>query len=433
MILFNKKIPIPILIMCLYTFFALVANFSTAFYVSAMVLLIVAPLVCSADQTLGFYLYAVCLSGCFVSYDALFMIGTTLGLSLLTLKLIFLKLKTNSVSRKPLLCLLGFYLLEFIYGMCCKHSFYGILRFSNLLLCIVLFYLCKNSLNLKLLVKYLLIGVLTSFSLSFLYYTGLSTPKPFIGGSFLRFGGCFINVNSMAMYCSIGLAGSIVLGFLGHLTPKEWILYCGTFCLAGVATFSKTFFLITTLTALISYIYLFVHSEDRKKFALKSVAVVLILAIVLGVSYKFVALVVERFIGDGLSANGITTGRVEIWKAYFDSWSENARTILFGYGAFHPYLTMPISRSPHNTYLGLLTQIGIVGCLALAIIVIMLIKDSKLSPHIYVYLPLIVCLLNGLSEDYQNSIHTCLPILIALIFMVEKPNLSQGDNYDKNI
>lgn len=424
MIFFSKKTHIPILIICLYTFFALVANMSSAFYISTIILLAATPLFCSTDDTIGIYLYGVCFAGCFAQQDGIFLAGSTLGLIVLVIKLLIPQFKTNFKHNIPLFILIVFYLAEAVYGIISPFSSWGIYRFTNLIAYISIFYLCRKSLNLKSLIKYLFVGVLLSIPMSFLYFTGLSAPRPYIEGSFLRFGGCLLNVNSLGMYCSVGLASSIALCFYGELSKKQFAIYGSIFMLFGIATFSKTFILISLCTLSLSYAYMFVHCQSKKKMAVCTLVGLLCIIVITCIFNEFTEVIVDRFIGNGTSVNGITTGRTAIWEAYLDCWLESPRTILFGYGAFHPYLVLPTGHSPHSIFVGLLVQIGVVGCVALLTILILLVKNNgKLTSRLYLYIPLVVCLLNGLTEDYQNSIHTCIPILLALSFMFEKKHL----------
>lgn len=436
MILSNKKFSTPFIMVSIFTFLALVSQFSIAFYASAVVLLSVTPLFCSAEQTLCVYMYAGCFAGCFAQNESLFQYGITYGSIILIAKLMILNFLSKNHRNKALIPLAIFYVIAVIYSLFMpKVSFPAMLRFTNFVCCIAVLYLSDNKIQLKQVIKYLLCGTLISIAFSFLYFTGLSAPKPYISGEFLRFGGCFLNVNSLGMYSSIGLACSISLWFQGKLSTKQGWFSCLAFGLAGVMSMSKTFYIITVCTLLLSYVYSAIHSQDKKKFALKSVAVLLLIAITCSIFYKFISIIVDRFVGQGVSADSITTGRAEIWKEYLKCWTKNPRTILFGCGISMPYLRLPTPRSPHSIFVGLLTQLGVVGCIALLIIIVLLIKNSgKLSKKLYCYIPLIVCILNGLTEDYLNPLHTCLPILVALLFIVEpSKTISQGENYEQDI
>lgn len=430
MTLSNKKFSTPFIIASTYTFLALVSQFSLAFYVMAIALLIITPLICSSEQTLCVYMYGICFAGCFLQSDNIFQYGTTFGFIVLISKLITHNFLSKNHRNKALIPLAIFYIAAVIYSLFMpKVSFLAILRFASLLCCITLFYLCESKIELKQVVKYLLCGILLSIAFSFLYFTGLSAPKPYMSGEILRFGGCFLNVNTLGMYSSIGFACSIVLWLQNKLSAKEGLFYCISFGITGMITISKTFYIITICTLLLSYVYSAIHSQNRKKFALKSVAVLLLIAITCSIFYKFIYIIVDRFIGQGISADSITTGRAEIWKEYLKCWTKNPRTILFGCGISMPYLRLPTPRSPHSIFIGLLTQLGVVGCIAFLIIIALLIKDSgKLSKKWYCYIPLIVCILNGLTEDYLNPLHTCLPILLALLFTKTK-----GETYEQNI
>ena len=58
-----------------------------------------------------------------------------------------------------------------------------------------------------------------------------------------------------------------------------------------------------------------------------------------------------------VSSLGFDTGRSDIWKGYFDMYSESLPLLLFGSGLGKSFLL----RVPHNTYLDIFALFGIVG------------------------------------------------------------------------
>lgn len=424
----NKKSFLYILLF-LYTFCALVSNLNYSFTVLAGALILLPCIFFNPDKAIAVLLYEICFSGCFKN-DGVFIATSTYALLVLLARLIISQFKTNRKKLIPLVIVFVFYIIAVLYSICISaFTYLGIIRFTNLLACLTVAVMVKPSLNLHILLKYLLSGIILSICLSFLYYAGLSAPQPFISGDYFRFGGCFININSLGMYCSLGLACSISLFLQKSISNRHFIIYFAGFLLCGAMSFSKTFVLITLCTLCITLVYLFIKCKNKRKFLVKAISCLIIVAILLSICHNLVAKVVDRFIGDKISISNITTGRIDIWKEYFNTWTNNIWTILFGVGVCHPYLVLQnLIRSPHNIYLGLLTQLGVVGIIILISVIVILLKSKQFRRNFICYLPLIVCLLNGLTEDYQNSLHTCLPILISLIFMFNVNDNSSKQN-----
>lgn len=412
----NKK-SFLFVILFLYTFCALVSNLNFSFTIFAYILMLIPCIFLDTNMAISSLLYEVCFSGCFKN-NGLFITASTYGLLILLIKTIIPVFKTDRKKLIPLLAVFLFYITSLICSICMSAcTYFGIIRFTNLTVCLSLATMVKKA-DLQQMLKYLSCGIILSILLSFLYYTGLSTPQPFMGENYLRFGGCFININSLGMYCSLGLACSVSLFLQKEISNRNFAFYSITFLGCGLLSFSKTFMLITLCTMCITFIYLFIKCENKRKFFIRTICCLIIVAILLAICHNLVANIVDRFVGDKISIGNITTGRSEIWKEYFKTWTKNIWTILFGVGACHPYLVIDdLIRSPHNIYLGLLTQLGVVGIIALIAVIIVLFRNKQFKKSFICYLPIISCLLNGLTEDYQNSLHTCLPILICVLFM----------------
>jgi O-antigen ligase len=58
-----------------------------------------------------------------------------------------------------------------------------------------------------------------------------------------------------------------------------------------------------------------------------------------------------------LTSSGISTGRIDIWKSYYELYINDFKLLLFGSGLGNGFLL----RYPHNTYIDILALFGVVG------------------------------------------------------------------------
>ena len=63
--------------------------------------------------------------------------------------------------------------------------------------------------------------------------------------------------------------------------------------------------------------------------------------------------------------NEILNGRVDIWKTYLNDFKSSWLNILFGVGLFRPNLAF----DPHNAYIFVLHRFGVVGILAILVLI----------------------------------------------------------------
>ena len=124
----------------------------------------------------------------------------------------------------------------------------------------------------------------------------------------------------------------------------------------GVQTVSKSYFLITIALLLIYFIKSVPNLKNLLlSFLVLAVGVWLFIYISGRVGYDVVELVIERFYeGDNLD---ITTGRFEIWKDYYEIFSNgNVKQILFGFG-----FNASAKKAAHNTFIELCYHYGFFG------------------------------------------------------------------------
>lgn len=62
----------------------------------------------------------------------------------------------------------------------------------------------------------------------------------------------------------------------------------------------------------------------------------------------------------GSTINALTTGRLQIWKSYYDDWKNSLNKIIFGVGLANKKLSN-IGKMHHQTYIEILYQFGVLG------------------------------------------------------------------------
>ncbi len=192
---------------------------------------------------------------------------------------------------------------------------------------------------------------------------GKEVPAYF-GSTSMRFQGLFQDPNYFALFLILGILLLFRLNDYGYI-KKLWCWGAiGAFCLCGVLTYSKTFFLFLVLTVLLFVVVLF----KRKKRVL-GLSLVLVGAIAAAGS---VFTVIGERLTSATSFNELTTGRIELYGEYLEVITQNARSVLFGLGLDAPYLRL----GPHNLYLEITYYIGIVGLVLYTVYFGMLLSRS---------------------------------------------------------
>jgi O-antigen ligase len=90
-----------------------------------------------------------------------------------------------------------------------------------------------------------------------------------------------------------------------------------------------------------------------------AVIAVLVFAVM---SIEYGDLLYKRIVGDSVSSDmvGASSGRIEIWSTALAAMAKNPLTFLTGFG-WNVYWSMPFRLSPHNHYLSLWFNVGLVG------------------------------------------------------------------------
>ncbi len=189
--------------------------------------------------------------------------------------------------------------------------------------------------------------------------TGNEVPA-FFGSQFMRFQGLFQDPNYFSLFLLLGILLMFRLSDYGYIKKLWSWLMIAAFIICGVLTYSKTFFLVLVLLAIMFVVVLF---QRKQRFW----GIVIILVCAAATAGSVFAVVGERIIS-ATDLSELTTGRTELFQKYLEAIMESGHSFLFGYGLGAPYLQL----GPHNLYLEIAYYMGATGLLLYALYFFML-------------------------------------------------------------
>ena len=185
------------------------------------------------------------------------------------------------------------------------------------------------------------------FGLDYLYVNGIDY---FINVE--RYSGLSYDPNYFA------LTDCIVISAL-LFTSKRWSIGKGLLLIflitIGFLTFSKSYVL---MLGIICAFYIIKYNRYAVRLLLCLFAILICLAIIeTYTNIEVLGLIEARFTSAG-DANGLTTGRIELWNEYIDYILKNPKCLLVGEG----FNAFSLDKAAHNSYIEFLYHFGIVGC-----------------------------------------------------------------------
>ncbi len=211
------------------------------------------------------------------------------------------------------------------------------------------------------------------------------------------------NPNSLGLWLLICLIFTFSLKLSKRIKTK-YFLFNYTICLfclaltgsrAGVVSFFISLFLLVILYKI------FVSA----KVTYRTVMLVTITVSLLLIKFPFLlSTQIQGFLDQVLNRSSILTGRELVWRIAWDSFLENPILGLgFGVSAESLFYTRGIDLTAHNTYLSVLTEIGLVG---LILVILLWVTPLFISPK------------TVLNQDTESKIIiiTCVSLLIGLFF-----------------
>lgn len=418
-----------------YTFFASIAHINELFQIILIGFVVTAPIFMDDTDCVCMFVYSSCFMNCYTTLSYLWVLA--ISAFILEIKKIYISIKIDKNFKDISLVIfvwLGLSIILLIYSFIYnKFHIYRLSAYVDILQCFLVFYLLKDSINLKKVVVTLAYAVILSTIIGILFHYACvysSFTQGLVGN---RFGGFFRNINSLGMYCTITTTCLVALLINKHLDRKYIFLSIGV-TIVGLITYSKSFILLNLLIYLSWTVYSFVKSKDKAMFVANSMFVLSFIIILVAIANNYLLDIINRFLHstDKGLLDSFTTGRVNIWYEYIDQWLANPLTTLFGNGCAAPkVLTEVYSRYyyEHGLYVAFLYRFGIIGSIiVLATMIWTVIKDRLPNKSFGNYLPLIVMMIYAIVENITGMLFTFIPLCLALMVLMYNPNKTIKEN-----
>ncbi len=382
----------------------------------ALVFMIILPL--QSSFCVFLYVHNFTLSN--ISFDSCFMV-TLIGYCLILFVKYCLGVKKGKyIFYKKLVCALSaFLLVSFVIS--CFYGFYrGAWLYLTYIPCIYLVYAMKDEFDIVQGMNYLFGGMVASNLLAII--TLIFPGFQYVVFLDDRFHGFTNHPNYAYMRAMFVLAYYMYRYLYKDLTHLQFggvYLVCGVITLA---TLSKTGIGMLGLMTLI-FIVLYLKQDFKKNIKVVGVFAVGLVLILL-VCYKFVDTIIDRFMASFESKNfwnSLLTGRDDIWKDYLYECFENPIKFLFGHGILSNEVFIHAqgkTRASHNLYIFMLYRFGLVGCIAIAWILVKSFRQVKTRPSLISYLPLIFILVESLFDNTFEWNHFTYFIFAVMILFI---------------
>lgn len=172
-------------------------------------------------------------------------------------------------------------------------------------------------------------------------------------GELIRFSGIVTDPNFYSINVIL-ISSIIAILFVKKEISVVYFVLSVILFFFGFLTYSKSFFIMAILFAIMLLLLLIANKRWGILFACLSLGVMCILVLI---ATGYLDAIIVRFNTDeGIS--GVTTGRVDIWKYYIDEFRVEPLKMIFGFGLSTP---MPHGRASHNFILQIVYRLGIVG------------------------------------------------------------------------
>ena len=194
----------------------------------------------------------------------------------------------------------------------------------------------------------------------------------FWGSNLRRFKGLFQDPNYYMTLMVIGLALLIKLKECKMVNMGIFVFQGVSMVAFGILTYSKTFFLVFVLLGGIYVLWQFWNKKILSGMTLGILAVALAFVVLFAENSPF-AVVMERLVS-AQNLRDLTTGRSEIFLAYWKAISQDMKSFFFGKGL----AAKALWRDPHNIYLETLYYVGTVGFVLIVSIYLLMVQEIKL-------------------------------------------------------
>ena len=225
---------------------------------------------------------------------------------------------------------------------------------------------------------------------AFDFYELVNCAEGYVDGILrIRFSGLYSDPNYYSVNIILALAGIILLYYRKEVQVVFWLLFV-LLSILGVLTYSKSFVLMY-VGVCIMLIYVCIKNKQVLVPILFALAMVVVLFLGGIGKIKIVHSLLERLFTFH-DLNSLTTGRFQIWLNYLSYFANNLINLFLGNGLDADYL---LTGAPHNTYIDLLYNLGIIGTLF--------------------YFSCFICCLSGRGNKTKKSILNYSGLIVVLV------------------
>lgn len=258
--------------------------------------------------------------------------------------------------------------------------------------------------NIKLLCLSLIVASVFSLSYAISPYLQKSMIIFYINENLPRFMALFCYANVLGMFCEMLLATLAYFIVSKNFTKQDVALFI-IIATIGIFTFSKTYL---SILLLILFIILICRlCCDFKRTSLLAILFVVILVCLCLAFPQPIKIFADRFFGSFDECktfqdfmNMVTTDRYDLWVEYSTYIAQNPLVLIFGRGLGVPALS---TLSPHNAYIAMIYELGIVGVTLMILPIIFIAKvhkkATKAPTHWAIFIPILILCLIFCFED----------------------------------
>lgn len=389
-----------IIICCIYAAFYFLSGFWKWFQIINCLIAIVCFVLFTPQESFCILLFAHSFTQSKIIYDFTFAVVMISFTILLLIKYIIGLKQKKYFIHKPLAIIFSILtissiIISFPFGIYPPTLLY--------LMYMPLFYLIftmKNDFNLKQAVNYLFMGLIFSSVLGFIAIFMPNYKLSTITGT--RFHGFTNNPNNIYQRAIFIITYYMYQYLRNNLSHIKFYTSYGICSIITLLSGSKTGLIFLLLFTLI-FIVLFLSQDFKKRYKLALIFIVAV-TIIMFLLRNYVAETVSRFFNSNENfISAILTNRDKIWILYINGWLENPFTCLFGRGLLSMEVYFPLEQSyvgSHNLYLFLLYRFGIIGTLAFAYCIYLVIKHHKDFKFSFIsFLPMLWLILQNMCDN----------------------------------
>lgn len=185
--------------------------------------------------------------------------------------------------------------------------------------------------------------------------------------------------NNDAAFLSLFVPGFVAM-MLGAHSWRRMVWFVALLAALGalVLTASRGGFLAVLLSSVLGAAIFRRHVPLRRMASFAAWAVALFAGLLVALSVRYGGLLYRRIIEDSTYTDvaSASSGRIEMWSNALEMMAAAPLTLLTGFG-WEVYGLMPFRYAPHNHYLGLYFNLGVVGVVCALVFVAVLVREAR--------------------------------------------------------